>query len=166
MNAENGDDAPAGSSPGPNMRAIEVWDRVIRDMEATVSEYDDAGWETLQLHPGDVTVAPDADPPGIDTVLPNPEFGALQAHVDEGVTFTEYDIFRAGGEDLEFALLVAKDGARETAVFLPLYYRLRDIAEIIGPGDTKTLALYLRQLDEEAVMLELTEPELLLPPDE
>ena len=166
MTSDSGDDTPAGSGPGPNMRAIEVWDRVIRDMEATVAEYDDAGWDTLQLHPGDVTVAPKANPPGIDAVLPNPEFEALQAHVDTGVTFTEYDVFRAGGEDLEFALLVAKDSARETAVFLPLYYRLRDIAEILGPGDTTTLPLYLRQLDEEAVMLELTEPELLLPEDE
>lgn len=161
---ENPEDAPPGDGPGVNMRAMETWDLVVEDMEATAAELEDAGWQTLQVHPGDVTVLTDVAEPGIDAVLPNPEFAALEALVDEGVRFGEYEAFRAGNRDVEFALLVAKDPAAQVAVLVPLYYRVMDLAQ--AASGRETIAIYLRQLTEESIQLDLENPDLLLPDDE
>lgn len=162
----DGTEEPAGTSPGLNVKATEVWGRVIEDMEVTAEEYQESGWVTLELHPGDVTVASNADPPGLDVVLPNPEFMALEARVREGLEFTEYEVFRAEGTGIELALLVAKDLEAEAAVLVPLYYRVDDLASVIRARHPDPLPIYLRQLDEETIMLELTEPEILLPDEE
>ena len=157
----DGDD---GLSAGPNMRAMRVWNNVIDDMEATAEEFDAEGWTTLQLHPGDVIVATNIEEPGIDTVLPNPEFQELASMVEDGVRFAEYNVYRAGGKSLEYALVVAKDFDQEVAILIPLYYEVPDLAEIAH--GVETVPIYLRQLDGESVVLQLTEPELLLPDGE
>jgi hypothetical protein len=146
------------------MQAMDVWNSVIDDMEATAEDLADAGWETLVLHPGDVIIATKIEDPGIDTVLPNPEFESLADMVEEGVTFDEYDVFRAGQESMEYALIVAKDTETNTAVLIPLYYQVPDLAEIARGQDM--VPIYLRTLEEDSVVLQLTEPGLLLPDSE
>lgn len=161
MDNEDTGEAPDGLSPGTNMRAMNVWNSVIDDMEATAAELEDEGWTTLELHPGDVIIATNIEDPGIDTVLPNPEFQELSSLIEAGVRFEEYEVYRAGGESIEYAVVVAKDFSQQIAVLIPLYYEIPDLAEIARGAET--VPIYLRQLDEESVVLQLTEPELLLP---
>ncbi|MFC6725160.1 hypothetical protein ACFQE1_12435 [Halobium palmae] len=47
-----------GDSQHPLSGALDAWERVVDDMEATAAEYREEGWETLELHPGDVTPIP------------------------------------------------------------------------------------------------------------
>jgi len=163
MNPEDG--ASPEEQLGPNVEATNVWEQVVGDMEATASDLESAGWDTLELHPGDVVIAQNADEPGIDVVLPDNEFADLEALVEGGVQFAEYDVFRAGNTGVEYALLVAKDPERETAVLVPLYYRIKDLLEVIEDREGN-LPIYLRVLTEETVLLELTDPDLLVPSPE
>ncbi|WP_433625935.1 DUF7529 family protein [Halomicrococcus sp. NG-SE-24] len=58
----------SGDAPNytANTRAMEFWDEVVEDMEATAAEYEDAGWDALLLHPGDVTPVVYTDDEGAD----------------------------------------------------------------------------------------------------
>lgn len=159
------DDAPPDGQVRSNVEAMSVWDQVIADMEATASEFESSGWRTLETHPGDVTVAQNRAEPGLDAVLPGNEFRALEELLDAGVRFSEYEVFRAEGETFEYALLVAEDPQRETALLLPLFYELDDLIGVLQER-AEILPVYLRRLDGETISLELTEPELLLPTSE
>ncbi|MFB6153692.1 MAG: hypothetical protein ABEJ27_05515 [Halodesulfurarchaeum sp.] len=159
---ETDEDLPPEATAGPNVEAMEVWDRVVADMEVTAAELQDAGWDTLELHPGDVTVIEEAPEPGIDVLLADNEFDALQEFVEGGVTFDEYEVFRAGGDDVEYALVVAKDGDSHSAALVPLYYRVRELEATINRSPEQ-IAVFLRRLDDETYQLSLAEPDLLLP---
>lgn len=164
MDNEDIGETPEGMGAGPNMRAMGVWNSVIDDMEATAEELEAEGWTTLQLHPGDVIVATEIEEPGIDTVLPNPEFEELASLIEDGVRFAEYEVYRAGGDSIEYALVVAKDFDRQIAILIPLYYEIPDLSEVAHGAET--VPIYLRTLEGESVVLQLTEPELLLPGSE
>ena len=156
------DDAPPDVQRRSNVAAMSVWDQVIADMEATASDLESSGWTTLETHPGDVTVAQNRAEPGLDAVLPGNEFRSLEELLESGVRFSEYEVFRAEGDTFEYALLVAEDPQRETAILLPLFYEVEDLIEVLQERP-EILPVYLRRLDGETVSLELTEPELLLP---
>lgn len=158
---DESDGAP--ETTGTNARATEVWDQVVADMAATADELEGEGWTTLQLHPGDVTLLTDAEDRGIDVVLPNPEFEDLESLVESGARFAEYDVYRAGGAEMGYALVVAKDPGTETAVLVPLYYRVQELRPIAGMEET--MPIFLRVLTEETIRLDLADPDLLLPED-
>lgn len=166
MDRDEIDDSTESAGRGFDLNATDVWDRVIEDMAVTAEEYEENGWSTLQLHPNAVSVAPNAEPPGIDVVLSDPEFEALDTRFQAGVRFSEYEVFRADGGELELALLVAKDTEREEAVFVPIHYNITALTSLAERTDRQALPIYLRQLDEAGVLLELTEPDLLIATEE
>ncbi|MFB6267409.1 MAG: hypothetical protein ABEI31_07100 [Halodesulfurarchaeum sp.] len=159
---EEREDLPPEATAGPNVEAMQVWDRVVADMEVTAEELGEEGWDTLELHPGDVTVIQDDPEPGVDVLLADNEFDALQGFVEGDVDFDEYEVFRAGGEDVEYALVVAKDRTQKGAILIPLYYQVRDLAAALERSPEQ-IAVFLRRLDDETYQLSLAEPDLLLP---
>ncbi|WP_246022907.1 DUF7529 family protein [Halosimplex halophilum] len=154
---------PAFAGTGAASAVREHWEDLIGDMEATAAEFEDAGWETLQLHPGDVT-AVTGDRWGFDVLVPDDEFERLREWVDAG-DFDEHDVYRVES-GIHFALVVLKDEGGERAVCCPLYY---DDAAVEGLGEVAAgegrVYTHVRNLAEEYVTFSHEEPELFFPAD-
>lgn len=158
----------------PLAGATDLWEDVIDDLEATAREYEADGWETVVCHPGDVTPLPtttalvngvDVDRIGLDLLVPGNEYEQL-AEAVEGVSFDEYDAFRAESGSLVFLVVVMK-GDDGTAVCFPIYYDADD-AEIMlkRAYEGGQLRTYLRPLDDsERVVFAHGDPERLAPTD-
>ncbi|MFC6786645.1 hypothetical protein ACFQFH_12355 [Halobaculum halobium] len=165
----------AGSHPLAGY--TEFWDDVMADMEATAEEYREAGWDVLELHPGDVTPLPnvstdgtgiDVDRTGFDVLLPGDEFAAARELVEETEEpFDEYEAYRAQQSEVVFLVVVMKAEAAGQAVAFPLYYAERQAAPMLERADAAgELRAYLRPLDDsDRVVFSLAEPETLYPDD-
>lgn len=157
----------------PLTGVTEFWEEVIDDMEATAAEYRDAGWETLELHPGDVTALPTAataasevevDRTGLDVLLPGDEFDALQSGV-EGHEFDEYDAYRASEDEVVFLVVAMKSTDGELAVLFPLYYAVSEAKVMLSrTAEGGEMRTFLRPLDDsDRVVFSQEEPDNLLP---
>jgi len=170
----------AGSHPLAGY--TEFWDDVMADMEATAEEYREAGWDVLELHPGDVTPLPnvstdgtgiEVDRTGFDVLLPGDEFAAAQELVeeldgtDETAAFDEYDAYRAQQSEVVFLVVVMKAEAAGEAVAFPLYYTEQQAEPMLEHADAAgELRAYLRPLDDaERVVFSLSDPGTLFPED-
>lgn len=155
----------------------------MADMEATAEEYREAGWDVLELHPGDVTPLPnvstdgtgiEVDRTGFDVLLPGDEFAEAQDLVAEtdaadgdGDVFDEYDAYRAQQSDVVFLVVVMKAEAAGRAVAFPLYYDEQQARPMLDRADDAgELCAYLRPLDDsERVVFSLADPAPLSPED-
>ncbi|WP_348607093.1 DUF7529 family protein [Halobaculum rarum] len=165
----------AGSHPLAGY--TEFWDDVMADMEATAEEYREAGWDVLELHPGDVTPLPnvstdgteiEVDRTGFDVLLPGDEFAAAQDLLEgTEAAFDEYDAYRAQQSEVVFLVVVMKAEAAGEAVAFPLYYAERQAEPMLERADAAgELRAYLRPLDDsERVVFSLSDPGTLYPED-
>lgn len=161
---------------GPNVEAMNFWDEIVSDMEATAAEYEQQGWDTLQLHPGDVAVLPGETPEGdrvekfgIDVLVPDNEFEDVEAMLGRGVAFDTYEVFKAEVAGMVYLLVAMEDTDEDAAMLYPAYYQVSD-------PDTTTLfdrareegVLYsfVRRLDDRQVQLRHDDPTLFEPPEE
>ncbi|WP_255198262.1 DUF7529 family protein [Halorarius litoreus] len=117
------------SADNPFGKVVGHWEAVVEDMEETATQYRNAGWETVELHPGDVTVVPaDHEQFGIVAIAPDDEFAAL-LDIVEGRTFDSYEVYRGDTEGVVFLLVVVEADAADAAVFLPAYYERTESGE-------------------------------------
>lgn len=147
------------------------WDAVLDDMAATAAEFEDRGWRTLTLRPGDVTPVADGDGDryGFDVLLPDDEFAELLAVVD-GASFEASDVYATVAEGTTFLLVTMRDDGAETAVLFPLYYARGDdsVADLKSRAEeTGTVSTRLRRLEyDRVVTFEHDEPALFFPDGE
>jgi hypothetical protein len=154
--------------PGTHLRAAEYWDEMIADMEATAEEYEADGWETVQLHPGDVTPrVPDEDSDlfGLDVLVPDNEFGAVEDLLAGDVAFDSYEAFRALADGLVLFVVAMEDRDEEVAVLYPAYYDAQDAQGMLAAakqaGEMRT---YLRTLQKDRIEFTHEEPANFAPP--
>ncbi|AEN06400.1 hypothetical protein [Halolamina sp.] len=157
-----------------------LWEDTIADMETTATEFRDAGWETVELHPGAVTPLPAGETEdgyldervGLDVLVPGDEFALVKESVggidgEEGtaVSYDEYEAFRAQQNEVVFLVVAMKSTAAETAVLIPLYYDVADAAETLERvRERDEMRLFVRPLDDsERVVFSQQSPEALLP---
>ena len=168
------DESADGAAPDPadlaNQAAMDNWDRVVADVEATAAEYEEAGWDTLAVHPGDVAVlaGDEGRGPGLDIVVPDPEFEDLVAVFADGSDVDETTVFRASEGPVVY-LVIALEHAGGTAVLVPAYYRTGDPA--VEPAFRRADAgaefeLHLRTLTGDAVVVGHDDHDLFAPPAE
>ncbi|MFC4448693.1 DUF7529 family protein [Halorussus aquaticus] len=157
-----------GDVPGTHLRAAEFWDDILADMEATAGEYENDGWDTLQLHPGDVTaLVPDEDDErfGIDVLVPDDEFGELETLLEAEVTFDAYEVFRATGDGLVLFVVAMEDSDAETAVLYPAYYDAQNAQGMLAAAQTAgEMRTYVRTLTNEQIEFTHDEPGNFGPP--
>ncbi|MFC4358022.1 hypothetical protein ACFO0N_08690 [Halobium salinum] len=170
----------------PLSGVLDVWERVVDDMEATAAEYREDGWETLELHPGDVTPIPGTrdQPPtapgedaaggeavdlpedtfGLDALLPGDEFEAVSEAI-ESATFDEFEVFRADSGGVVFLVLAMLAPDADRAVLLPLYYATGDATAMARRArEAGEMRVVVRPLsDDEQVVFTQADPEPLLP---
>lgn len=158
-----------GNMPGTHLRAMEFWEDVVADMEATAAEYEAEGWETLQLHPGDVTtLTPDPEEGderfGLDLLLPNDEFDAVEERLEDGAAFDAYEVFSATADSLVLLVVAMEDHDAEFALLYPAYYDAKNSESMLtaaeGAGEMYT---YLRTLTEDTIEFTHEEPSVFAP---
>jgi hypothetical protein len=159
------------------------WDDTIADMEATAEEFREAGWETVELHPGAVTPLPSGETEdgyvdervGLDVLVPGNEFeavteavGGFEGEEGDAASYTEYEAFRAQQDGVVFLVVAMKAPATETAVLIPLYYKIQDASETVRRvREQGEMRLFVRPLDDsERVVFSQQSPSALLPGDE
>lgn len=165
-----------GMEAGPNVEAMEFWGDIVADMEATAAEYDERGWETLQLHPGDVAVLPGETPEGertakfgFDVLVPDNEFEELEALVTGGVAFDTYEVYKAAAGGLVLLVVAMEDTDEEAVLLYPAYYRVADpdTEKLFDRArEEGVLYSFLRRLDDRHVELRHDDPSLFAPPEE
>ena len=147
-------------------RVAPGWTQVVEEMHATAEEYAADGWETVQLHPGDVTVIGDGaavDRAGLDVLVPGEEFDRLTDAVADR-TFDSYDVFRTTEGGVVFLLDVLTDAEGDVAVFVPAYYEVTDVETLRSTASDGTVTTYVRRLrNDRRVEFDHDEPELFLP---
>lgn len=146
-------------------RVAPRWEQVIEDMHATAEEYADAGWETVQLHPGDVTVLAGGtdERAGLDVLVPGEEFEQLTDAVADR-TFDAYDVFRTTEAGIVFLLDVLTDARKEVAVLVPAYYQMTDAKTLRSTAEDGAVTTYVRRLrNERRVEFDHDDPERFLP---
>jgi hypothetical protein len=157
--------AVASRVPGTDDTEMEWWDALLADMRAEAAAYEEEGWETLQLHPGDVTARDGSvEDLGLDVLVPDNEFERAESVLSRGVE--RYDVLRSTAGHYVALLLVVEVAERDTVVFIPAYYSGRDDAAgtlLRKATDAGELTLIVRTLTDDRVELTLDRPELLVP---
>lgn len=147
-------------SPPPAIS--EHWQELIDDADATAAEYEENGYETCTVHPGDVTPIT-GDPFGIDVLAPGNEFEAIQTIAAEA-HFHSYHVYHMEKSGVRFLVLVV-EGTRngdDVAVLIPLYLVLDEIAELEQQAkDDGVIYTHVRPLsDDTRVSFTHEDPEL------
>jgi len=168
--------ADPATEAGPNVDAMSFWDDIIADMEATAAEYEERGWEALQLHPGDVAVMPGETPEGqrvqkfgFDVLVPDNEFEDVAALVESGVAFDTYEVYKAAAGGLVLLVVAMEDTDADAVMLYPAYYRVGedDITTLFDRArEEGVLYSYVRRLDDRHVELRHDDPSLFEPPEE
>lgn len=114
------------------------WQGILDDAEAIATEYQENGWDTHVLTPGDVTALYGMDKPyGLSVLVPGPEFELVESLLSE-CSFETVEVYSRTINTHVFLLVVERDPESETAVLIPLYYNyvtdsgLLDAAESDG----------------------------------
>jgi hypothetical protein len=153
----------AGEIPGTHLRAAEYWDDIVSDMEATAEEYEADGWDTLQLHPGDVTaMVPTEDDNrfGIDVLVPDDEFDDLETLLEGDVSFDAYEAFRATADGLVLFVVAMEDREREVAVLYPAYYDAKNAQGMLTAAENAgEMRTYVRTLTNDRIEFTHDEPQ-------
>lgn len=176
------DEDPADPTENPFHRVVDPWEQVIEDMEATAAEYEEAGWDVVTVHPGDVFVMtgeprtlaeeqgeyePDPQRLGLDVVVPGEEYDAVRALAGRH-DFDSYEAFRAVEAGIVFTLVVLESATEAAAVFVPTYYEVSDLQDLRAVADEYGLYTHVRSLaSDEVVTFTHADPEPFFPdPDE
>lgn len=158
------------TKPGIDEATLETWERVIEDMEATAAEYDADGWDTIELHPGDVTaLPPDHDRFGLDVLVPGNEFELVNdAFEADDDTFEEFEVFRATTSGQVYLTVAVKDPSQRLVVLIPAYYEIRPAQDTLAGVEARdNFPIHVRPLSLDGVVtVEPTDPTLLLPPEQ
>ena len=153
----------AGEIPGTHLRAVEYWDDIVSDMEATAEEYEADGWDTLQLHPGDVTaMVPTEDDNrfGIDVLVPDDEFDDLETLLEGDVSFDAYEAFRATADGLVLFVVAMEDREQEVAVLYPAYYDAKNAQGMLTAAENAgEMRTYVRTLTNDRIEFTHDEPQ-------
>lgn len=158
------------SAPGEDgPRPMPWWDLLLEDMAASAAEYEDRGWDTLQLHTADATPLDGeyGEDVGLSVLVPDDEFATLESWLaDDAVD--GFEAFRSTADGYVALLVVLEDETRERAVLFPAYYSRQDdsaegmFEQAFADGE---LAVFVRNLAEDRVAVTLSEPSLLAPPE-
>lgn len=148
-------ESPTFGGVGPGSAVDRMWEEFMEDVAATAAEYREAGWETIECHPGDVApLGPDADRLGLDVLVPDSEAAAVaEVFRDEDARFESCEIYSAVVEGTMFALVVVEDPGRELAVLIPTYYDIGFAEPVIAAAEEHgQMYVHVRDLDEDHVL--------------
>lgn len=157
----------------PPEGVLDHWDAVVADMEATVEEYREDGWDVVEVFPGDITALSGqhaaVDRYGLDLVVPDELANELQELVETpDAGFDSTSVFRAVETGVVFLVIVVEDVDRGIAVIAPVFYDSDDetAGEMIERATREgEMHLHVRDLASEHVAtFTHGDPALFFPP--
>jgi hypothetical protein len=157
---------PPAEPPLPS-DAIQYWEAVLEDLEATIADYTDKGWTVFEVHPGDVTpVAGESpgEPCGLDVLVPSNELEDLQA-MAEGADFDAFDVYRQTKGDVVLLIVAIKSSGSGQAILYPAYYDVDEAREMLqSAAERGRIDSYFRNLaDDEGAVFAHGNPALFRP---
>jgi hypothetical protein len=103
-------------------KALVHWEDVLDDINTLAAEYESEGWETIVLHPGDVSTTVEENA-GFRLVVPESELEVLDEAVKKDEeSFSEFELHRAPAESLLMFVVTVKSNKHDQAIFFPTYY--------------------------------------------
>jgi hypothetical protein len=137
------------NADGPPPAVADRWQELLEDADAIAAEYRDDGWETLVVHPGDVTPVT-GDPFGLDVLAPGDEFEALEALV-ETATFDTSHVYRAAEGGVRFFIVASEATDDETAVVAPAFLAAREEEELAAQATEEgVMYTHVRPLSDDS----------------
>lgn len=147
--------------------AMANWEMVLGELEEIAGEYENENWETVILRPGEVQlVSSESVQTGFDVLLPDDEYGEVEATIEDGVSFDTYEVYRDVLDGVVHLIVVMEDTDTQTGLFYPVYYGLNDVDMIDKACRDGPLRTYLRRLNGEVLELTYSEPDLFVPPSD
>lgn len=156
----------------PLADADDAWATVIEECRATAAEYRERGWTAFAPVPGDVVPVPapgdsSDEAVGLDVLVSGEEFERVTELVEAG-GFDEFEAFRAHENGVVYLTLVFRSTATDTALCLPLYYRVTEADRMLSrvrAGDAMTT--YIHPLSgDERIEFGHEDPVPLFPPQD
>jgi hypothetical protein len=147
-------DMTSGGQNNPASQAMPYWEQLIEDMDATAAEYRESGWDTIEIHPGDVSTFPgNAGRKGIELLAPDNEFEPAAEMFDEADGFEKAEVYRAVQGNTIYVLVVLEDPATENALLLPAYYNQSTETEFVRMLQQESdVKIHVRPLDERRIL--------------
>ncbi|MFB6105145.1 MAG: hypothetical protein ABEJ57_08750 [Halobacteriaceae archaeon] len=146
------------------------WEDVMADLYATAEEYEEMGWDTVTVRPGDVTLTTVDDlgdhTPVFLVTCPQSAWEGIDDLFENEVAFDRAEVFRAAVDEAVFVVVVLEAEAEETAVLYPLYYSLLEWGPAYGQGEDAKVYTRLRHIDGRFHQVEHEDPELFAPPED
>lgn len=141
----------------------ERWQELLDDAEVTAAEYSEDGWETLVIHPGDVTPVT-GTPFGLDVLAPGEEFETLESLVDD-VTFETSHVYRNEEGGARFFVIVVEGSAKDdtdVAVVVPAFLDFERAEDLADAAEAEGMMYtHVRPLsDDRRVTFTHDDPEL------
>ncbi len=146
-----------------------VWEDLLADLAATATRYRDDGWETLAVHPGDVTVrtGDHGDRVGFDVLVPDDEYRDLQLWFEDDLSVDGYDVYRSTVDSVVALVVAVRDESARRVVLYPLAYSVTnaDVTAVFEHAASHgAVSTYLRRLSGDHVQFRHDDPTLLAPP--
>lgn len=143
------------------------WPELVAEAESILEEYEVRGWETLLVHPGDVTPVSERERCGLDLLVPGNEYEPLVEWVEErGVEFPTSEVYSRQERGVVLLVVAVLDPDAEVAVAFPAYYDREDGATdamFDRATEEGALGTYLRRLDGETVVFSHEDPSIFGP---
>jgi len=105
-------------------KALVHWSEIADEIAQLQEQYESTAWDTVVLHPGDVTAGTVTDgSPGFQLVVPASEFDTLEDLVRETeASFDEFEVYHAPTDDLTFYVMILQAASLQRAIFFPVFY--------------------------------------------
>lgn len=133
----------------PPQVVTERWEELLEDADGIAGEYAEDGWESLLVHPGDVTPRT-GDPYGLDVLAPGDEYEALEALVDD-VSFDTSHVYRMEEGGVRFLIVAVEASDDEVAVVVPAYLAMTDEEELRSTAtEAGVMYTHVRPLSDDA----------------
>lgn len=146
------------------------FEAVMDDLFATAEEYEEMGWDTVTVRPGDVSLITAEDlgdhTPVFAVTCPQSAWEPIDDLFESGVAFDRAEVFRAAIDEAVFIVVVLEAEAEETAILYPLYYSLLEWGPAYGQGEDAKVYTRLRHIDGRFHQVEHQDPELFAPPED
>ncbi|MGB9986807.1 DUF7529 family protein [Salarchaeum japonicum] len=146
-----------------------AWAATVEDMAATADAYVDAGWETYEIEPGDTTLlaTEPEERADLDVVVTGPDYETITDLIEDGVSFTEYEVLTATEAGTVYVVVVMEDPEREVALLFAGMYAEDDAEDAVDAAqDRGEFVVHLRGLEEEPVEFVYEDPGLFAGRDE
>lgn len=146
------------------------WGDVMDDLFATAEEYEEMGWETVTVRPGDVTVVTDETigdhVPIFAVTCPQSAWDPIDELFEDGITFDRSEVFQAAVNEVVFIVVALEAETEETAVLYPVYYSMMEWGPAYNQNANDAVYTRLRHIDGRFHQVEHDNPELFAPPDD